>query len=743
MSYVEELADGILARGPWGAVRLRVYDSDILRVTYSPTPSTPQVPSLAVVGKPRDVRWELRREKGRCILSTDKLRACINLETGLSTFYSSSDNRPLLREIERRAERTKLSGESAYSVELVFSTASRGLYGLGQHPGIFNYRGRSVVLSQGNTEVAVPLLVSNDGWGILWDNCSLTRVASFKMGDEWRLAWWSEIADVIDYYLLYGPSLDRVIAAYRQLTGAAPLLPKWAYGYWQSKERYASQEELLSTAREFRRRRIPADIIVQDWKYWGRHGWNAFKFDEESYPDPREMVRELHRIGFKLMISIWPRFGVDTEVYRVFKERGLILPGTTCYDPFSEEGRELYWSYIKRAFLDIGVDAWWLDATEPETADPEGRWGFYYAFHDTRTAMGPGARYLNAYSLMTCRAVYEGQRSTTDRRVLILTRSAFAGQQRYAAVTWSGDIWSDWLELRRQLPAGLNFCLSGLPYWTTDCGGFFSGDPSTEAYSEVFVRWLQWSTFCPIMRVHGTLFAKEPWRFGREVEEVIVKYIKLRYRLLPYIYSLAWRVYSEGYTMMRPLVMDFPHDEHVLDLDDEYMFGPAILVCPVTEPAKRRRVYLPPTPGGWYDFWSGERLEGGRWIDAEAPLDKIPLYIRAGSVLPLGPVVQYVGERAEDPIELRVYLGARGNFTLYEDDGETYGYERGDYALIPIEWDGRRLIIGRRRGRFPGMLSERTFRVVVVRRGRGIGVEEAEPDAVIHYDGSRVTLELD
>ena len=742
MKY-ERLEDGIIARVGERRLRLQVYDTGVVRVLHSLSEIPLKSWSLAVVGTPKPVSWRLEENGEEVVVRTDSVEARVDLERLLTSFYDSRGRR-IVEETRVELRRVETGG-GCCQVEAEFRISEgEGLYGLGQHPGLFNYKGRTVVLAQGNTEVAIPFLVSSRGYGILWDNYSLTAVSSYKHADGWRLALWSEVADAIDYYLIYGPSLDEVVASYRQLTGSAPLLPRWAYGYWQSRERYRSQEELLSVARRFRRRGIPVDIIVQDWKYWGRYGWNAFKFDEEFYPDPARMVEELHKMGFKLMISIWPRFGVDTEVYKVFESRGCLLPGTTCYDPFSEEGRRLYWSYIKRAFLDIGVDAWWLDATEPETADPKGGWGFYSAFHDTVTAMGPGARYLNAYSLMTCRAVYEGQRADTDRRVLILTRSAFAGQQRYAAVTWSGDIWSDWQEFRRQIPAGLNFCLSGLPYWTTDIGGFFSGNPKTPAYREVFARWFQWGTFCPIFRVHGTIYAKEPWMFGREVEEVLVKYIKLRYRLLPYIYSLAWMAYSEGYTIMRALVMDFPHDEKVLDLDDEYMFGPAFLVCPVTLPARSRRVYLPEVPGGWYDFWTGRRLKGGSVVEAEAPLDRMPLYVKAGSIVPMGPVLQYSGEKPSDPIELRVYPGASGSFMIYEDDGETYGYEQGEYAVIPITWDEERgvLVIGDRRGGFSGMLEERTFHVVWVREGYGVGVEEAEADVVVHYKGVATKVEM-
>lgn len=743
----QRLPDGILLKTTFGSTRLQLCGDRIIRVIHSPSLDLSDSISLAVIERgtpPADRR--LGETEGRIVIATRKVEARIDFESGLVSFHAPSGD-VILGEDSLDMTPIEVGGEDAYSVELKFSiSGGERLYGLGQHPGIFNYNGHAVTLVQKNTEVAIPFLVSSRGYGILWDNCSLTRVSSFREGEGCKLSWWSEVADAVDYYFIYGPRLDDVIASYRRLTGGSPMLPRWAYGYWQSKERYGSQEELLSVAREFKRREIPIDVIVQDWKYWGKYGWNALKFDEDLYPDPAEMVRELHGMGFKVMISIWPRFGTGTEVYRKMAEEGCILPGTTCYDPFGERGRRLYWSRIRRAFLDIGVDAWWLDATEPEAADPEtGAWNFFSAFHDTRTAMGPGARYLNAYSLMTTRAVYEGQRGASNKRVLILTRSSFAGQQRYAAVTWSGDILSDWDELRRQIPAGLNFCLSGVPYWTTDIGGFFSGSPASGAYREVFIRWFQWGAFCPIFRVHGTMYAKEPWRFGPEAEKILVRYIKLRYRLLPYIYSLAWKVASEGYTMMRALVMDFPHDPRALDIDDEYMFGPFLLVCPVTLPGVReRRVYLPETPGGWYDFWTGRRLGGGQVVRAPAPLDLIPLYVKAGSIIPMGPFLQYSDEKPPDPLELRIYPGADGTFMLYEDDGETYDYEKGMRSTISMGWDDEegKLIIGERKGSFPGMLEDRTFHLVRVREGHGIGLGTAKPDAVVKYGGKHAVIEV-
>lgn len=730
---------------PSGKLRIHLSGDNIVRVTYSPTFRLPEKESLAVtnVDVEESFEWKLEKLDSKLVLTTRKIKVELDTETGLICFYNASGS-PILKEEERRIFPVEVGGERVYSVEQVFSVSEdECFYGLGQHPGILNLKNRTVTLIQRNWDVAIPFLVSSRSYGILWDNYSMTRVSSISEKGISKLIWWSEVADSIEYYFIYGPRIDEIIKSYRRLTGGTPLLPRWAYGFWQSKERYASQRELVETAREFRRRGIPIDVIVQDWKYWGKYGWNAFKFDEESYPNPEEMVRDIHSLNMRLMISIWPTFDVETEVFKDMSSRGYICPGTKCYDPFNEKARQLYWHYIKKAFFDIGVDGWWLDATEPETGF--GWSSFYTPFHETRTAMGSGARYLNAYSLMTTKAVYEGQRSISDKRVAILTRSSFLGQQRYSAITWSGDIFHDWGTLREQIPAGLGFCLSGIPYWTTDIGGFFSGNPETEAYQEIFIRWFQWGAFCPIFRVHGTTYPKEPWRFGSEAEKIIVDYIRLRYRLLPYIYSLAWKVTSEGYTIMRALVFDFKEDPNVLDIEDQYMFGPAIMVSPITLPGvDTRKVYLPEAEGGWYDFWTGRRWDGGRTIEVEAPLDKIPLHVKAGSIIPLIPPLQYTDEKPWTPIELRVYRGVDGSFKLYWDDGETYRYERGEYAIIPVEWidSERRLRIGGKTGGYQGVPEELEFRIVLVYEGHGVGIEEAKPDRTIRYYGEPLEIKL-
>jgi len=586
--------------------------------------------------------------------------------------------------------------------------------------------------------------VSSNGYGLFWNSASRGRVNN-------RMPHWlyisSEAADVMDYFFLYGPELDRVISSYRELTGAAPMFGRWAYGFWQCKNRYSSQQELLGIARKYREQRIPVDNIVQDWFWWGKMGDHIFN---ANYPNPQGMVDELHRLNFHLMISVWPFFEPGSANYDELIRRHLYIApaqgpienvaGRALYDPFGAEGRAFYWQKMNDALFKIGMDAWWLDTTEPETENQEDA-----RITQSQTALGNGARYANAFPLMTTKAVYEGQRSVTNqKRVFILTRSAFAGMQRNAAAAWSGDVHPRWFELRKQIPAGLNFSLSGLPYWTTDIGGFTDANIKDPAYQELFVRWFQYGVFCPIFRVHGTRVPSENelWSYGSKAQAILTDFDILRYRLMPYIYSLAWRTTHEGYTIMRPLVMDFRDDERAREIGDQFLFGPAILVSPVTEPsATMRHLYLP--SAGWYDFWTGAAVEGGRAVDAPAPIERIPLYVRAGSILPLGPNVQYAAERPADPIEIRVYRGANGSFPLYEDENDNYNYEKGAYSIIPISWDeaSKTLTIGERTGRFPGMLESRTFRIVFVAEHHGIGGSlTASPDKTVSYSGKSVTV---
>ncbi len=589
------------------------------------------------------------------------------------------------------------------------------------------------------------------------------RVEFFQSGGgaaaylEWQMPvvkpaviWSSEAGSAVDYYVMYGPRPDQAISAYRQLTGAVPMFAKWTWGFWQCKERYQTQEEILYVLAEYRKRGIPLDGIIQDWQYWQPGQWGSHEFDPNRYPDPAAMVKAVHDTNAHIIVSVWPRFDLGTTNLAELEKAGAVYSPaydnvypkgqSKWYDPFNSTGRRLYWKQIYKKLGSLGFDGWWLDACEAELG---GNWG---QMRDLKTAAGSGTVVYNAYPMMHTSGVYQGQRADIpQKRVFILARSAYAGQQRNAAVTWSGDIQGTWDVFAAQIPAGLNFSASGIPYWNTDIGGFFSGNPADSKYAELFTRWFQFGAFCPMFRVHGTSHAKEMWRFDEATQKILIEYDRLRYHLLPYIYSVSWQVTSKDYTMMRPLVMDFRHDEKVYNIGDQYMFGPAIMVNPVVQAgASSRGIYLP-EGSMWYDFWSGQSYAGGQTIEAAAPMEIMPLFIRAGAIIPYGPAVQYANERPDAPIELRVYPGTDGEFTLYEDECDNYNYEKGAYAEIPIRWDEqkRELTIGKRKGKFPGMVKKRTFDIVWVSSNHGAGIAPTKTaDTQVRYDGKAVKVAI-
>jgi alpha-D-xyloside xylohydrolase len=545
----------------------------------------------------------------------------------------------------------------------------------------------------------------------------------------------SPVADAIDYVVFSGNKPADVIAAYRVATGAAPLLPRWAYGFIQCRERYESQSQLLSSLNGFRSRGIPVDVIVQDWQYWGSHGWNAMRFDSRSYNDPAGMVQRVHDAHAHIMISVWSKIGMNTVLGKSFAASKFFIPGTEWVDFTNPEAAKAYWANVNNTFNSIGFDAWWLDATEPEDEAMVGKQIF----------AGNSDRYRNLYPELVSKTVYEGQRAASPgKRVFILTRSAFAGQQRYASAVWSGDITADWDTFRRQIPAGLGYVSSGLPYWTTDCGGFFR--PKNQyldtKYHELLIRWMEFATFCPLQRMHGEHSETEPWNYGKATDTEIRRWINLRYRLLPYIYSTAAQVTFSGASIIEPLIMQYPNDERAQKARSEFLFGPAFLVAPVVQAGDTsRNVYLPKQAPGWYDFFTGKYYESGNNTTMDAPLNSIPVLVKAGSIVPLGPLVQYADEKPDAPIELRVYPGADADFVLYEDDGVTYGYEKGECARISLHWNETTqvLSIGERQGNFPGMVEKRTF--VVVKVGAGI-----DPITVgvktVNYDGHELNVSL-
>lgn len=545
----------------------------------------------------------------------------------------------------------------------------------------------------------------------------------------------SPVAKALDYVVFYGPSADKVIKTYRDLSGNAPMFPKWAYGFWQCRERYTSSTHLVETVKEFRKRNLPLDVIVQDWQYWGNRGWGVPQFDEKNYPNPSGFIKELHDLNAHFNISIWSNPDKNSEIGKAYVENDRFITGTKWLDYFNPVTREEYWNTLKVNMFDNGVDSWWMDAVEPEND----------ALKDTKTYIGYGDYYRLIYPLMVSQAVYEGQRGTSsDKRVCILTRSAFSGQQRYGIINWSGDIGCSWDVFRNQIVAGLNFTITGFPYWTTDIGGFFRPGRSQytdEKYHEVLIRWYQWGTFNPIFRMHGYQTETEPWKYGQTVEDNMRKMLNLRYRLLPYIYSEAWQVTSNGSTMMRPLVMDFVDDISAINSKYQFMFGKSILTAPVTEPGVTKMdVYLPKSTS-WYDFWTGEQYEGGQTIDADAPIDRIPLFVKAGSIVPMGSIVQYADEKPADTLEIRIYRGADAQFELYEDEGDNYNYENGKYSIITFIWNDKRqsLTISDRKGDFEGCLKERVFNIVMVSENSGIGINTDNMGKKVRYQGKKIT----
>ena len=667
------------------------------------------------------------------------------------------------------------AGTKTYQVYQPFVLdKEEAIYGLGQlQNGKMIQRNMTKNLIQGNVEDVSPFFQSTKGYGVFWDNYSPTLFTDNEVETSFR----SEVGDCVDYYFMYGKNADGVIAQVRNLTGQAPMFPLWTYGYWQSKERYKSQEEVVDVVRKYRELGIPLDGIIQDWQYWGHNYlWNAMDFQNPTFNNPQKMMEDVHAMNAHMAISIWSSFGPMTKPYRELDKKGMLFNFTTwpqsgleswppnmeypsgvrVYDAYNPEARDIYWKYLNDGIFKLGMDAWWMDSTEPDHLDwkPEDM--------DTKTYLGSFRKVRNAYPLMTVGGVYDHQRAvTSDKRVFILTRSGFLGQQRYGANVWSGDVASTWESFRNQIPAGLNFSLCGMPHWNSDIGGFFAGhynkswnDDSASKnplYQELYVRWLQFGTFNPMMRSHGTDVYREIYKFGKKGEPVydaIEKMIGLRYSLLPYIYSTSWEVSNRQSSFMRALMMDFVDDRKVWDINDEYMFGKSILVAPITHAqytpeavvkvseeegwnrdgakktktdaavdfmeTKSTNIYL---PAGtlWYDFWTNEKHEGGKEITKETTLDVIPLYVKAGSIIPVGPQVQYATEKPWDHLELKVYAGANGNFILYEDEFDNYNYEKGAYTEIPISWNNasRKLTIGARKGAYEGMLKNRKFAVTL------------------------------
>ena len=676
-----------------------------------------------------------------------------------------SDGRLIFKDRKGRV----LLSEASFEVEAISEGLDKGLYkvsqgwnldkdepiyGLGMLQNTkMNQRGENRRMVQTNLEDFANVFQSIKGYGVFWDNYSPTEISDD--GSVLRLA--SDVGEEIDYYFIYGGDADGVVAGLRKLTGHVPMLPRWTYGFHQSRERYKSQEELLDVVRGYRAAGVPLDGIIQDWQYWGNNYlWNAMEFLNADFPDARKMVDETHSLGAHMSISIWQSFGPQTKPFKELSEKGLLLDfltwpnsglaeywpprmdypsGVLCYDAYSKEARDIYWNNLRRLY-DLDIDAWWMDSTDPDHNEKPGDL-------DQPTAMGSFRSVRNIYPLMCVEGVYDHQRAiSSDKRVFILTRSYFTGQQRTGANTWSGDTQSTWDAFRAQIPLCLNYTLTGNPNVNTDIGGFFPGEynkpgrtqtcSANPRFQELYVRWLQFGLFNPMMRSHGESSRREIWEFGKKGEPVydaIEQGIRMRYALLPYIYSTAWQCSANDDSFMRALVMDFSSDRNVWDINDEFLFGRSLLVAPVTHavytseerawsedvpdwtrPATTR-VYLP-AGTKWYEVTTGKIYNGGREVAADASLASCPVYARAGAIFPVAPVMQYNDEKPLDELEIRVYAGADGHFTLYEDEGDNYNYENGAFSTIDFSLKGRTLTIGERKGAYPGMLETRRFHVI-------------------------------
>jgi alpha-D-xyloside xylohydrolase len=750
-------------------IEVQFISPSIVRVLKIPEGVSLEKKSLSVVKAPDKTDLKITEEGNEISLTSTLVKVVLNMETGRVTFFDFNGTQ-LFTEKDYGTQFTPILDvkKETYTVRQTFKLdKEEAIYGLGQQQnGKLSQRGQKVLLQQDNMKICIPFFQSVKGYGIFWDNYAPTNFLDNPQ--ELSL---ESMGNNSDYYFMYGGNADGVIAQMRDLTGQSPMFPLWAYGYMQSRERYKTQSEIIEVVEKYRSLKVPLDGIIQDWRYWGNDSnWNAMSFDKTTFPDPKGMVDKIHSLKAHLMIVAWPGFGPKTNQYKELEAKKMLInfdtwppnSGTKPYDPYNPEARDIFWDYLNKGIFSFNTDAWWLDSTEPDHINKKD------ADFDQSTYLGSYRSVLNAFPLMHIKGIYEHQRVTTSaKRVFILTRSAFAGQQRFGANSWSGDIVSSWETLQKQIPAGLNFSLNGIPYWNADIGGFFLWNYKNalqdKSYHELYVRWMQFGAFTPMMRSHGTDAPREIYQFGKNGDwsyDAIEKYINLRYQLLPYLYSAAWKVSSQSGSIMRALFMDFAADNNVHDINNEFLFGNSILVAPVTKPmyvskqdgktiedfsnVKSQKVYLPKGTV-WFDFWTGEKLQGGQDVEKATPIDIIPLYIKAGAILPFGSKVQYAAEKKWDQLEIRIYEGANGEFTLYEDENDNYNYEKGIYSTIQMKWDdqARTLTFGERKGNFPGMLKSRTFNIVLVNKQQGTGASVATKfNKSIVYNGKAKQVKL-
>ncbi len=911
----QSIPNGVQVRIDSLNVKVQFYTNSIVRIQKWAVGSTDSKTSLMVViDSLQSLDISVSQSNGHIVLKSPELVVKIS-ETDGAVSYFDTDNKQIVAEKGAAAITPYVSpNEKAWSIAQTFELSNdEAVYGLGQHQyGYMNYRGKEVKLVQTNTDAVIPFLWSTAGYGILWDNYSKTI---FTDSDEGAKIW-SDVADNIDYYLIANKKADKVISGYRYLTGKAPMFGKWAYGYWQSKEHYDTQAEIMAVAEKYRKLQIPIDNMIQDWDYWnGAANWSGMFFDKTLFPRPQEMMDKLHAMNYHAIISIWPALGPNTPIYKEMNEKGYLYKpvgwaGFKYYDAFNPEATKLYYQYLKSGLWCFGLDGWWIDSTEPDVTNALTKESTDYEMKNKvgQNHLGSWDRYLNAFSLIMTTDLHKLMRADATQRQFILTRSTYAGQQRAGAVTWSGDIGAAWDIYKHQIAAGLNHSMSGVPYWTFDIGAFvlgaydgvFCNGGKDPAYQELYTRMFQLGVFTPIFRSHGSETPREIWEFG-EFTPTLIKFDNLRYRLMPYIYSQAWKITNEDYTIMRGLAMDYTDDKRVYNIDDQFMFGPSLMACPVTEyqkytpplrsiaipntvfktaegnqglhaqffkdkayknigadtivsnvdvfwytgrpvyvtdsmfsirwngtinptetgpyqfhlqsfDAKRiringkqlkmvytsveqyteviqleagksytfeletentstgaarmvlkwktpslfaaekvketrkttREVYLPKGTQ-WVDFWTGKTYNGGTTITADARIETMPLYVPAGSIIPMGPFVQYTTEKPYDNLEIRIYKGANGSFSLYEDENDGYNYEKGIYSTIDFAWNNStgELTIGARKGSYPGMLQTRTFSIVVVSESTGTGIESAKTiTKVVDYSGKEIVVKL-
>jgi alpha-D-xyloside xylohydrolase len=757
ISYKKD-ANGLVFKLDKGLMYIAVCKDDIIEVKYTMFDSFTAKSSLIVNKKWGHSVFDVRENTNQVIITTARLKVLINKTTNAIT-YADLNGKEITSEDEKSITPATIAGINTWNISTGFnSPKNEALFGLGCHPvdtGAINYKGRNQDMAIKYLTGAIPVLLSTRGYGLMWDNYSASNFYGAEEGNT-KFKYVSESGREVDYYFFYGPGFDQIINSYRTATGKAPMFPKWAFGLFQSQDRYMSQDEVLSVKDKYRSNHIPVDVIVQDWYYWDPFPIGVHVMNPARYPDPKKMVDELHKANIHAMISIWPVFGKGTRDFDTLKKMGGLTSITwdnvvthtfdTYYDAHNPKARELYWDMARDSLVKrYNWDAWWVDQCEPDNGallDERRKSNFW---------TGKGIDFFNTYALQHSAGLYKGwRRDIPNKRAFFLLRQSFAGEQRNAGTLWSSDISCSFESFKVQVPQGINACTSGIPYWTSDIGGYHynwtAPDWSKPEFRELFTRWFQFGTFCPIMRIHGkgerAIFSKN---WDEDTRAILMKFDKLRYRLLPYVYSLAAKTTLENYTMMRSLAFDFRNDANVYQIPDQYMFGPAFLVNPVTaKGGTTRKLYLPGSDL-WYNFWTGEKLPGGQYIDADAPIDLMPLYVRAGAIVPMGPDVEYATQTKNKVIELRIYAGADGRFTFYEDENDNYNYEKGRYSTFSLTWNDKqkKLSISDTKGSFPGALKQRTFNVVLVNSKHGSGpLEAAKTDKSVVYNGSAVVVKL-